>query len=470
MLSPGDALESVRAISAGPRAAESDRLARIAAALAAPDPGRFVASVEIPRDAPPVMLALASKAATNYLPLLVDTFGQIMKVDGYFSAGAPDIADPWRWWQRNRMDAAQTGIHRAALAYGASYATVLPGVFGLAEEGPAITAHSPRKMTAVYKDASRDEWPLLAMRVDRLHVTLYDEEHLYVFGIERPQKKAFLPKALAIPWSDSMTEAGRLTYIETQTHDIGVCPVVRYRDRMLLDGEEQMGIVEPLMTIQERIHETTFGMLVAQYFAAFKQRYILGWIPKDQQEKLKMNAANVWTFNSPDVKIGELNETDLTRYIAAKNAAIRDFAAIGQIPAPALGVDGVSNISAEALAGLQDSRDRKTDEITTSLGESHEQLLRLCAHVAGDPVAASDWSSEVRWKDATARSFAQTVDGLVKLGAGLGVPAELLWEQIPGWTQQTVTRAVEITRSGDSIAALTDVLSEQGQVGAVSGG
>ena len=47
---------------------------------------------------------------------------------------------------------------------------------------------------------------------------------------------------------------------------MGVCPVVRYRDRVLLDGEEQYGIIEPLLTIQARINETTWGMLGGAVF------------------------------------------------------------------------------------------------------------------------------------------------------------------------------------------------------------
>jgi hypothetical protein len=31
---------------------------------------------------------------------------------------------------------------------------------------------------------------------------------------------------------------------------MGVCPVVRFRDRMLLEGDEQFGIIEPLIDIQ----------------------------------------------------------------------------------------------------------------------------------------------------------------------------------------------------------------------------
>jgi hypothetical protein len=256
-------------------------------------------------------------------------------------------------------------------------------------------------------------------------------------------------------WGDS------LTYVDTEAHDVGVCPVVRYRDRMLLDGEEQFGIIEPLVRIQERIDETTFGMLVTQYFQAFKQRYIIGWVPASEQEYLRTTQSDVWTFDDEDVKVGELNASDPGGYINSKASAIRDLSAIGQVPAQNFGVDGISNISDATLAGLETGKDRKADEITTSLGESHEQSLRLCAHIAGDDAAAVDYDGEVRWKDSTARSFAQTVDGLGKLATMLGVPTELLWEDIPGWTQQKIDRAKELRASGDALANLTTFLDQQ---------
>ena len=43
-----------------------------------------------------------------------------------------------------------------------------------------------------------------------------------------------------------------------------------------------------------------------------------------------------------------------------------------------------------------------------------------------------------------AQSFAQQVDGLVKLVAGLGLPDELAWEMVPGATKEWVERAIEI--------------------------
>lgn len=451
-LSKKDALDATRNLLNGPRAAEAPRLKLIADAMK-PCGDNNSPRVEIPRDAPEAMANLARKASTNFLPLVVDTFSQVMKVDGYYTPGTAENASPWQWWLRNRFGARQTGVHRAALQYGASYVVVLPG-----DTGPTMRGVSPRSMTAVYQNPADDEWPVMAVEVGHDYVLLYDEEVRYRFGLEKPAPRPGMAPAYSALWGHN-----QLTYITTEAHGVGVCPVIRYRDRMLLDGEEQFGIVEPLIRIQERIDETTFGMLVTQYFQAFKQRYIIGWVPESEQEYLRTTQSDVWTFDDEAVKVGQLDGSDPKGYIESKASAIRDLSAIGQVPAQNLGVDGISNISDATLAGLETGKDRKADEITTSFGESHEQALRLCAHIAGDESAALNYEGEVRWKDSTARSFAQTVDGLGKLAQMLGVPPELLWEDIPGWTQQKIGRAKDLRAQGDAFANLTAMLEGQAQ-------
>lgn len=459
-LSKEKALTAARGILMGPRITEATRLDRIALAMK-PCAEGDAPRVEIPRDAPATMANLARKSSTNFLPLVVDTFSQVMKVDGYYTPGSAENASPWEWWMRNRMGARQTGVHRAALQYGASYMTVLPGTVGpqaeLTGKAPVMRGRSPRAMTAMYQNPADDEWPMMALDVDGDQMLLYDETHRYRFGIENPLLRSGMGASLTTMFGAT----GLLTFITAEEHGVGVCPVVRYRDRMLLDGEEQFGIVEPLMRIQERIDETTFGMLVSQFFAAFKQRYIIGWVPESEQEFLAATAADVWTFDDEKVKVGQLDEAALTPYIESKASAIRDLSAIGQVPAQNLGVDGISNISDATLAGLETGKDRKADEITTSFGESHEQALRLCAHIAGDDDSASNYNGSVRWQDSTARSFAQTVDGLGKLASMLGVPQELLWEDIPGWTQQKIDRAKELAAEADSLGGLTNILNQQ---------
>ena len=466
------------------RAYEARRLDALSAALSPTVPFTGVesgipvqqsaCSVPIESDARPQVKRMAARSETNFLPLVLDTFSQVMKVDNYLSSDGAD-AGPWKWWQRNQMDARQTGLHRSALHYGVAYAAILPALTpGQEQSGAEVfwKPSSPRQMTAVYGERMvwdpkvggpiDDDWPLHALEINGNMIRLYDEQDVHFIGVKSQPHST-------LGWTDpSYLRSENFSYIESRHHGIGVCPIVRYRDRVLLDGEEQMGIIEPLLAVQARINETTFGMLVAQYFAAFKQRYIIGWTAKSEEDALKMKANNVWTFADDSVKVGELNETDLTRYIESKDSGLLDMSAIGQLPPHALGLTKVSNISDTTLAALEAAKERKSDEITTSFGESHEQAFRLAAFIEGDTAASQDFASEVKWRDSSARSYAATVDALGKLGQMLGVPDEYLWEFIPGWTRETVERAKQARRDSDPLAQVYGSPAAVG-VGAVTG-
>lgn len=465
-MTPPAALDAARQMMSGPRQAEASRLSRIHQALTpAPEEGAYRATFSIPEDAPPLMKELARKSETNYLPLLVKTFGQVLKVDGYLTKSDPTRREPWMHWQMNGWDAAQTGLHRAALSYGTAYATAMPGTVGRGEKGVRMTAYSPREMTAAY-ERDDDEWPLLALSVDRRYVTLYDSEAVYRFGIE--DQRAAMSRLINPDESLSYAaDAGWLTYIDTSHHDVGVTPVVRYRDRNLLAGEEQLGIVEPLIVINERIGEVTFQAMATSYVQLFKQRYIIGWVPATEEQELKAGAARMWYIDEDpaNVRVDQLEAATID--MSLREASIRDFAAIGQIPAQALGVDGISNISDATLAGLEAAKNRESAEIATALGESHEQMLRLVAYIDGNSAAADDYDSEVRWRDFESRSFAQTVDGLVKLAQGLGIPAEILLEDVPGMTGQRLARTMDAMKKSAARDAVAQLAARR--VGGASG-
>lgn len=464
-MKPEDVLTAARGIWNGPRMFESERLNFIASAV---NPKRaystsmaqpFAAlglgapTVEMPKDAPQVMRNLAWKSRTNFLPLIVDTFSQVLKVDGYLESNGQQ-SNAWKYWQDNGMDARQTGIHRAALTYGASYATVLPG-----DTGPVMHGYSPRRLTAIYADPTVDDWPIMALDVNGPMLRLIDEEAVYYIGSEKYDVSGLAAPMMAAP------SGANWAYIEKRTHGLGYCPVVRYRDRMLLDGEEMFGIVEPLIDIQRRIDETNFEMAIAQYYQAFKQRYVIGWIPQSEQEYLKTSASNFWSFKDDTVKVGTLEGTDLKPYIDAKDSALSDLSAIAQVDATSLGTHGAAprNVGSEAVASMDAGKDRKGGEIRTSFGESHELMLRAAAQIDGDEAAANDTSSQVRWRDMTTTSPGAIVDALGKIQAMLGVPAEMLWKRIPGWTDQDQAQAEALVRSGDSLDRLMFTLNKQSQ-------
>jgi hypothetical protein len=367
----------------------------------------------LPSSPPIEVVRLAEMSRVNFAGLVVDTIAQSLYVDGYRSPeGTPADVDPiaWEVWQRNRLDAHQTGIHRAGLAYGAAYAVVLPG-----DPVPAIRGVSPRRMTVVYGEDA--DWPIWALEsrpsaAGALY-RLFDDEATYWVG---------------------MSDAARPELLDWQEHGLGVCPVVRFRPTDDLD-DEVLGEVEPLIQVQDQINITTFGLLVSEHYAAFRQRYVVGWTA-EAEEKLKASVARLWTFEDhPDeIKLGEFEQTDLAGYIESREASIRHLATISQTPTHEL-LGSLANLSAEALVAAEASHRRKLGERQTMFGESWEQVFELAGRAGGFP---TDPLAQVRWRDTESRSLAQTVDALGKLAQMLGVPVEALWERIPGMTQQDV--------------------------------
>jgi hypothetical protein len=450
------AVSAVREMLSGPRAFEADRLEALAAAVRPWTDAYALSQLQLKgvtggnADGSPwsAVAGLARKSQTNFLPLVLDIFSQSLKVDNYLSGS--ETPKVWEWWQRNKMDARQTGINRTALHYGVSYATVLPAMNPrVTDKAAYIRGVSPRQMTALYGERMEwdprvdspvdDDWPIMALEMNGAMVRFYDETSVHFIGVKS------VPQS-ALGWKEyTYHQANNFEYIEGRAHGVGVCPIVRFEDRNLLDGEQELrGVVEPLLSVQKRIDETTFQMMVAQYYSAFMQRYVMGWMPKSQGEALRQAVSDVWYFQDKEVKVGQFDAADLKGYLESASSAKRDLSALGQLPAQNLGMDGISNISEATLAGLEASKDRKEGEIKTSLGESYEQMMRTAAFITGNSEEASDFASEVKWQDMTARTFAQVVDGLGKLAQMLEVPKEALWEDIPDWTRSKVDRAKDL--------------------------
>lgn len=408
-------------------------------------------SVYVPRGARAEYRWLIERARVNILPLVVTVVAQNMYVDGYRPAGSDENAEPWAVWQANRMDARQHGIHRSVLTYGAAYAVVMPG-----KPVPVITPFSPRRLTALYADPVNDEWPVLAVE-DRLEntakgkrrvVRVYDDQARYT---------------LAGKPDGSQLEADGENWV--MEHRLGVCPVVRYINTEDLDGDGVVGEVEPLIEVQDQLNMTTFNLLMAQQYAAFRQRWVTGMAPPvdengNPMEPFRSRVDGLFVAEDADTKFGEFGQTDLKGYLDSRESTVRNIATISQVPPYHL-LGQMVNLSAEALAAARDGLDRKTDERESLCGEGHEQTLRLCALASGDKMAWEDMAAQVVWRDTSARSLAQTVDALGKLVTMLGVPPQELWERVPGVTQTDVERWKSAAEQGDAMGRLNGIIEKQ---------
>lgn len=381
---------------------------------------------------PPEVQGFLKLSRINIVQLVVDVLAQSLWVDGYRTDSADTVAEAAGWdaWQANKMDSRQSGISRAVFTYGTAYMLVLPG-----DPTPIMRGLSPRSLSTLYGEDP--DWPIAALEVipngSHQLLKLYDSESIHY-----------------------LTSEGGLTWMQEERHDVGVCPVVRYKNIEDLD-DEYTSEVESLMPIQDQIDLTTFGLVVATHYQAFIQRYVIGWSPDSEAEKFKASASRLWTFEDEDVKVGQFSQADLGQYTRSRESTSQLMAVISQTPPHQL-LGELVNLSAEALAAAESGHRRKIGERQTTLGEAHEQSLGLAAVISG---AGADPTAQVRWRDTEARSLAQTVDALGKMAQMLGVPPEVLWERVPGITQQDLAIWRAKASELDTLGQFSELLSAQ---------
>lgn len=404
-----------------------------------------------PRHATPEYKELAARSEAPWGDLIVTSVAQTLYVEGYRRPDAPEDSTAWECWQANGMDGRQVALHRSTAGYGYSYVRVLPGQTLAGEPMPQIRGISPRDMIAVYDDPVLDEWPVYALQVSKLwkgyRLTLFDNTTQYELQIE--DLDAFL--------------SGR--NITGEDHGAGVTPIIRFTNRMDLEGRI-VGEIEPYIPLLGRIDQTTFDRLVVQRFASWIVRTIAGMSvtesAKDagqspEQVALALKVGDLLTSPDKETKFGSLPATPLDGFIRAAEADLQVLAAVTQTPAFEL-LGDMANLSADALAAAKASQDAKSQEHRHVLGEQHEQTLRLACWLRGDKEGAQDFLAQVRWADTSIRSLAQAADALGKLATMLKLPPEVLWHKVPGLTQQDIDEAKEIVEKAGGMDLLLEHL------------
>lgn len=438
----------------------------------------------VPRDAPAEVREMARISRINLIDIVVKALVESLYVDNFRAPDLPDneidvpeldpeslaqiererepsepdpLGEVWRAWQANRLDRGQGGLYRAVFTYGYGYMVVTPGT-----PYPVIRAVSPRKMFAMYADD--DVYPEYALEKRSNGYRIIDKEAVY--DLRRDE---------AGVWSMPEPPA---------KHGRDYCPVIRYTaaDDLDLDDEPEAtmatpghmyvnvtpvvaGEVAPLMTMQDQADVTTFALKGAEWYSAFRQRWIVGWKPENRSEKIAAGSSQIWAFDDdPEaVRIGEFGQTMLDGYLASRQSVMKFAATLSQTPVHEL-IGELVNLSAEALTAAEAGRDRKVKLAKTCLGESHEMLTQTVGDFMGLEIPED---TETIWADTSARAFGAIVDGLGKLAAQLQIPPDMLWERIPGVTRTDIRRWKEARAKGDAMAQLTGMLDRQ--AGAIEG-
>lgn len=386
---------------------------------------------------------LRDASPTPWLDLPVTVLAQNLYIEGHYLSTESENNHSRIWeevWQSNGGDALQIPVHRSALGHGLAHVVARWGTSPFTGERKLrLRGSSALTGCAIWRHGDDSEFP-------EFYLEAYEqklEDGSYVWQVELIDDwgNHILNYANA---NDTGGATGDWTYIEGTPHGARVCPVVVFQNRTDLDGNIR-GEVTPFIPLAKRIDQDTFDRLIVQRFGSWKIRTISGMKTPDSkadQEKLAniLRVNDLLISDNKDTKFGTLDATPLDGYIAARDADIRDLAAITQTPPHHL--LGLSpNVSAEGLVEAQAALMRKVQERQHSFGESWELVMRLGAHMLGYREIAEDFNAQVRWRDTEVRSLQQISDALGKLATMVEVPVEMLWREIPNWTQQDIERA-----------------------------
>jgi hypothetical protein len=403
---------------------------------------------------------IARLARISMCRVAVRTFVRGLNVVGFRSPTAADNDPAWDWWQHHRMDARQAVTIRQTVTYGESYVSVLPDEASGSMAYPATW--SPLNCIADY-DRPHDVFPTQALLitpgpgkdhtgllVDRWTVTPVRmtarknrDAATHVEGVTRRDITITGPS-----WQHYATYNGE-----------PVCPVVRFIDETDDQAGRGIGVVEPLIALNQAMNQVNYDRLTVARFGAHDQKLIIGW--SDTKERLaRLSSAHIGVIDEEPskIRIERWQASPLDPYNELLNEQREQFALEAAIPLWATG--RVSNVSADTVAMIEAAHQRELQLKRDGFGESWEIVLRLAVTMNGGQ--QPDQAAETIWRSTQVHSFAAVVDGIQKL-ASVDVPVEELLDLIPGMTQQRA-KAIRDAMNRNRTLKLLDALASDNTV------
>ncbi len=364
---------------------------------------------------------LVREGQANWSELVVDATEERLTVEG-FRFGSADInggdSDVWsKIWQPADLDSHQSLVHQEALVTGRSYVLVWHGE--TPDDLPLITAESSSDVICAY-DRGRTIAAL------KRWVDPWTDEILFAVYLPSVVTRFRLPGKTKQDLAKAVLDGENSEIPNT----FGQVPIVEFQTKPKL-RRPPVSEIAGIAPIQDRINRTVFSRLLAQEFAAFPQRWVVGLDLERDAEGAPIAPFNVGVdkllvSEQPDTKFGSFTESNLAAYIAGAESDIRHLAAISRTPPHYLLGDMV-NLSGEALKSAENGLVHKVRRRARVYGSAWERVIRL-GLAAIDDARSSDTSCRVVWTNPQTPTEGELVDALVKMGS-LGVPRPALWQR-----------------------------------------
>lgn len=248
---------------------------------------------------------------------------------------------------------------------------------------------------------------------------------------------------------------GGWTQVAVTEHGLGAIPFVEFGHNLDADAKAHT-IIDQLIPMQNAINTIRFNTLLAMQFSAYRQRVATGYDPvlrdksgeviyvkdKDGNEIVgpdgqpvpqlrpggRIGVDRLLVFPGKDTKVFDLAESNLQNYVTVYTKFLTDLFSKAQTP-PQYGIDRMSNLSGDALAGAESTLTSLVADLKTEANSGIRKVYRLLDAARGEEPR----DRHIEWADTEPKSFAQIVDGVTKLIAA-DFPRRPAYDMLPGAT------------------------------------
>ena len=351
-------------------------------------------------------LKMLERSRSNFMRIVANVPAERLVVQGLRLPNDAESADDESWdiWLRSSLDFWAPAAFKAAFIQRRAFLSVwyADGARNRARIAvePAdecIVEYEPgdRSRRAAGLKQFTDEW------TGRTHARLFTPSRTHRFEWRR---------------AEGGPHFGWYEIENPQPNPLGVVPLVPLVNQPSThrDGVSEL---EDVLPVQDRINQTLFNRQVAEHLSAFRQKWATGLdIPVDPDtgetiQPFKAALESLWISGDPATKFGQFDSVDLANYHQTIEQDLEHLSVLSRTPRHVFMHQGQAP-SGDAMKSDEAGLVAKVKGAQRAFEPAIREALTLARRIEG---FETPMMSEVVWGDPEWQTFAQLVDGHVKM-------------------------------------------------------
>jgi len=395
----------------------------------------------------------SGRFAINYCATVVNAVWERLIVAALASKDEAFSVAAWDWWQRNRMDEKQDGVHRGTVRDGEYFV-----IIDLDDElQPRLTphlrytdplsggsgfgckAHYPNDLTSLPMLYATKRWTETVTLENGKPETRQRMTAYYPDQIRKYRQAARAGESGWVPHSDDGDTTWPLPWVDAQSRPLGI-PVIHFRNP---DSKSEIWDAIPP---QDMVNKTAVDILAAADAAGFPIHIAQGFSAttdgkppdSDGDNYLKLTPG-CWIEIPKDATASKIEGSDLSPLLSALDSWITKLAQVTDTPTNRFQI--TRQIAAEGTLKQQEavllSKVRVRQVRFGNSWEDAMYMARRLANTFGNAGLNEDAMLEVEWVPAATRDEKEHIETLGLKREKLNVPLETLWAEA-GYSQEEI--------------------------------